>query len=328
MNPKVSVIIPLYNAEHYIEQCARSLFEQTLSNIEYLFINDCSTDRSLDILEQVVLEYSNRCADIKIISHEVNRGSAAARNTGLEYARGKYIGWVDSDDWIEPDLFEKLYTTAEKNNADIVWCNFYLTDYHSEREDKQLVEEDNYEYIHAVVNGKMQAMLWNKLVKREIYYSHHIKFIEGCNMAEDKNVFIKLLFFSQCIKHVTLPLYHYTQYSALALTRDSCSERIYEEIENAKDLVTFFAKHQFDEISLLELNLFKLAAKRRLLFSTNVEDFKRWRSIFPESNYQIFRSKNMRLRHKIIAVVSMLRCWLLLNIWIVLKTYYNTRILQ
>ena len=101
---KVSILVPIYGVERFIERCARSLFEQTYPNIEYVFVNDCTADRSVEILKELVEDYPGRKDAVKIISHEKNRGLAAARNTALENATGVFICHVDSDDWVPKAL--------------------------------------------------------------------------------------------------------------------------------------------------------------------------------------------------------------------------------
>lgn len=123
--PKVSVIIPVYGVERYIEQCARSLFEQTMQDgIEYIFVDDCSPDKSIEILENVLREYPHRRLQTRIIRHTENQGLGGARKTGMEYATGEYIIHCDSDDWVEPDMYETLYRKATEENADIVGCDY------------------------------------------------------------------------------------------------------------------------------------------------------------------------------------------------------------
>lgn len=112
--PKVSVIIPIYNVEQYLRRCLDSIINQTLTDIEIICVNDGSTDNSPQILE----EYAKADNRIKIIN-QVNSGVSEARNTGIKNASGEYIGWVDPDDYVDTDYFEKLYTAATENNADI-----------------------------------------------------------------------------------------------------------------------------------------------------------------------------------------------------------------
>ncbi len=117
---KVSVIVPVYNVEKYLEECIESLINQTLTDIEIICINDGSTDNSLKILEELQKK-DNR---IKIINQK-NSGVSSARNNGIENATGEYIGFVDSDDWIDSDYYEKLYNTAKKYNSDIAAGDMY-----------------------------------------------------------------------------------------------------------------------------------------------------------------------------------------------------------
>lgn len=113
-SPSVSVIVPIYKVEKYIERCAISLLSQTLKDIEYIFINDNSPDKSMDILSQCIQKYPSRSKQIKIITHQQNLGSAAARNDGTKIATGQYIIHCDGDDWVEKDMYEKCIRKLSK----------------------------------------------------------------------------------------------------------------------------------------------------------------------------------------------------------------------
>ena len=119
MRPKVSVIVPAYNAEKYIEQCVESLLEQTIENIEIIIIDDGSTDRTAKILN----EYAVKDNRIRLF-HQKNCGLYKTRERALEYVNGEYVGWVDADDFVAPEMFEKLYKLAEEKAADCVFCNY------------------------------------------------------------------------------------------------------------------------------------------------------------------------------------------------------------
>lgn len=136
---KVSVIIPVYNVEKYIEHCARSLMEQTLMDIEYIFVDDCTPDHSMEILQRVLTDYPERLENIRIIHHTQNSGSAAVRNTGLQIAQGEYIIHCDSDDWVEPDMYKAMYAKAKETDADIV-----VTDYYYEYANHTSIQKQNY----------------------------------------------------------------------------------------------------------------------------------------------------------------------------------------
>lgn len=112
MEYSVSVIIPVYNVGKFIERCARSLMEQTMDNVEYIFVDDASPDNSIQILQKVLADYPNRRDNVRILTHAENKGLPAARNTGLAVATGEYIFHCDSDDFVEPDMLEQLYGKA------------------------------------------------------------------------------------------------------------------------------------------------------------------------------------------------------------------------
>ncbi len=125
MNPLVSIIVPVYNASAFIERCARSILEQDYDNIECFFVNDCSTDNSVDILRTIIKDYPIRNAVTHIIDLDVNQGHAHARNVGLKRSMGKYVIQFDADDWIEKDMVSSLVNKAEAEDADIT-CSGYV----------------------------------------------------------------------------------------------------------------------------------------------------------------------------------------------------------
>ena len=135
--PKISVIVPVYGVERYMERCARSLFEQTLDDIEFIFVDDCSPDRSLDILNEVLEEYVDRQLQTQIVRLDQNGGLPNARKVGLRLATGNYIIHCDSDDWVERDMYRAMYEKAIKTNADMVVCDFMVTDGDSFNERKE-----------------------------------------------------------------------------------------------------------------------------------------------------------------------------------------------
>ena len=117
--PAVSVIIPVYGVEKYIERCARSLFEQTMEDLEYIFVDDCTPDASMDILARVMDDYPARRCQVKVLHNEVNRGLAYTRRRGVEASTGDYIIHCDSDDYVEKDIYEKLYAKATEEG--LIW---------------------------------------------------------------------------------------------------------------------------------------------------------------------------------------------------------------
>ena len=200
--PSVSIIIPVYNVEDYVEKCLKSVINQTLKEIEIIVIDDGSTDSSPVILDRIA-ETDSR---IKAV-HTTNCGVSAARNKGLEIAEGRYIGFVDSDDYIEPDMYEKMLSVAEKNKCDVVQCAFYSGDI-----DKNDIERESagvYDSHQALKNSVKIAAgtIWNKVYSAKILCG--LRFDETWSFCEDRLFNIDV--FSKCNMLVVIEdvLYHY-----------------------------------------------------------------------------------------------------------------------
>lgn len=169
--PAVSVIIPVYNMEKYLEECIRSLTGQTLPELELIFVDDGSTDACPQILEKYRAEYPGR---IRIITQK-NAGQGSARNAGLKTACGEYVGFVDADDYVDRRMYAAMYTRARSEDLDLVECDFHYIS-----EDGQ--EKKTYE----------SAAPWNKLIRRELLLQQEILFPEGY-IYEDTSFYLKLL---------------------------------------------------------------------------------------------------------------------------------------
>ena len=174
-NPKISIIVPVYNVEKYIERCVRTLFTNTIAlQCEFIFIDDCSPDDSINILKYILNRHSELANNVKILLSKSNRGSAAARNLGLYAATGKYVICVDSDDWVEPDYLEKLYLEAESTEADIVGCD-YFRDYVDHVEKcKTILDHNPKQVLIKIISGEIPAFLWIKLFKRSLFLENKI----------------------------------------------------------------------------------------------------------------------------------------------------------
>ena len=211
MNIKVSVCIPVYGVEKYIEKCARSLFEQTMrEGIEFIFVNDCTKDRSIEILEQVLAEYPHRKEQTKIIHLPENGGVAKVRRIAIENCTGEYIIHCDSDDWVELDMYEKMYHAAKENDADMVYC-----DYIKEMPvNKMKYSGGNYLSAVALQNEilgrETLGTLWNRLYRKEIAKADYSNVCpENIVFCEDmlRNMF--MLRYTKKIVHIPQALYHY-----------------------------------------------------------------------------------------------------------------------
>lgn len=208
---KVSIVVPIYKVEKYIEKCVRSLLEQTLSGIEYIFVNDATPDKSMQILDSIISEYPSRIKDCIVLNHSQNKGLPAARNTGLSIARGEYIIHFDSDDWAEKTMISNMYDIAVRNSADIVSCDFRMV-YSNRNIIYKTIDftEDRIENIRKYISSGW-TVIWNLLVKRSIYINNNIKSFEGHSYCEDFNLSIKLMLNADKIVHLNKVLYNYNK---------------------------------------------------------------------------------------------------------------------
>lgn len=228
---KVSIIVPVYNTENYIERCLNSLVNQTLEDIEIIVVNDGSTDNTGKILQK----YRDK---IKIIEQK-NSGIATTRNKGLEIATGKYIAFVDSDDWLEIDAIEKLYNKAIDNDFDCVMCNYWYIDDKKKwngvvSATKDITNiNDKKEFII-----KMFPVIWDKLYKREKI--KNFKFKDGV-WAEDVEYLYRIMSNINSIGIVEDKLYYYYQREK----SDSrlYDKRVYDYIDNFNGIIDFYKKN-------------------------------------------------------------------------------------
>lgn len=190
---KISVIVPVYKVEKFISRCAKSLMEQTMDNIEYIFVDDASPDNSIQILKKVLADYPGRRDNVRILIHAENKGLPAARNTGLAVATGEYIFHCDSDDFVEKDLLSTLYETACRENADIVWSDYYISYPNNERYLKQPSYDTPEAALKGMLHGRMKYNVWNKLAKRSLYTDNNITFPAGYAMGEDMTMMFLFL---------------------------------------------------------------------------------------------------------------------------------------
>ena len=164
----VSVLVPIYNVEKYIGKCLDTLFKQTYQNLEYIFVDDCSTDSSIDILEKTIQKFPSRKDKVKLIRHAVNKGLSSARNTALMHSTGKYIIHLDSDDYFELTMIEDMVLQANNNNADMVICDFML-----EYPNKSFIQKHNFscdknEYISLLLCRQTIVSIVSRLIRREV----------------------------------------------------------------------------------------------------------------------------------------------------------------
>lgn len=325
MNYQVSVIVPIYKVEKYIKRCAVALLEQSLKDVEFIFVDDCTPDRSFEILQQIIALYPNRYESIKIVRHKVNLGLASARNSGLKIATGMYIYHCDSDDWIEKNALELLHKKAQENMADIVWTDFYFSFSNKELLCKQNLNEDTISCIKNLMSEKMHGAIWNKLYKRQLFFDNQITFPDGRDMWEDIRTNILLFYHAKKVSYYPIAFYHYNQLNNNSIGKDISLKKLKDIIQNTDEIISF-CKKQTEELFEKEFSLLKLAAKQNLLYTYDKLNFKKWRMLYPESNKDIMKATSLPYHIRLIGFIASHQLWFLIDLWIFLKRIKNKAI--
>lgn len=323
MQYNISVIVPIYKVEQYIEKCVRSLLEQTLEGIQYIFVDDKSPDKSLSILEDVLSQYPKKKERCVILHHEQNRGLATARNTGLSIATGEYIFHCDSDDFLETDALSVLYQKAKEEDVDIVWSDWFLLSSGGERYMKEPDLSSASDALQVILSGGMKFNVWNKLVKRSLYQEHKITFPDGHNMGEDLTM---VMLFAKAEKVAYLPqaFYHYVRLNANAYTQQESPRQIADIRYNSDRIIAFLKAQSSDRVSERLINYFKLNAKYPFLISNRKESYRRWKEWYPEADKYILSNPGMGVRAKILQLAARFNLFFILSLhYRLLQRYYQ-----
>ena len=294
MRPKISVIIPVYGVEKYIERCAVSLFEQTMDDIEYLFINDCTKDNSISILKEVLERYPNRKEQTKIIDMPQNSGQAAVRKYGIELATGEYIIHCDSDDWVEVEMYKSMYDKAIEANADIVTCDYNISE--SPLNFKYIhcnIPLDKEKFINGILEGSIPGFLWNKLIKASLH--EKILFYPKDNFTEDMVITIQVAYYAKRIANINRGFYHYySNPESISLKKIDAYHTLKKgkQCYNNFNIICDFLKSQPDFANFksnITLRKYRIKLFLRNICRTKGGN-KRWRDIYPElSPFSVFK---------------------------------------
>lgn len=283
--PKVTVIVPVYNVSRYIEKCAKSLFEQTLDGLEVLFINDCTTDNSVAILEGIIERYSTdferRGSIVRIIKMSSNSGQAAVRRQGILEATGDYIINCDGDDWVDLDLYEKMYNRAIISGADVVLCDSIYEYTNSSREHKVMFGSGNgKELIRNWYKHCIGLHCWNKLVRRPIYTDNNILPWPGLDMWEDNGLMTRVFYYSDKVSSIHGSYYHYNRANIASITSGYGDKQVNQMIGVAELLTEFFESKPDSEEYRKTIMAFQFLAKINLI-TDSFSGIKEYKTIFP-----------------------------------------------
>ena len=290
MCPKVSVIVPVYNAEKYLNRCVDSIINQSFHDWELLLVDDGSTDNSAAICDEFAMNYDS----INVI-HKTNGGSVKARKIGLDNTNGDYVIFIDSDDYIAPNMLEILFHGTENGEHDLVCCNY--AEVHKTHINKIYNKSysSNTDYIINIIEGNIGAYLWNKLIKRNLFMKN-VKLNEGYDMWEDMQISIQLFFYAKSIKILkTESLYFYNCTNNASITSTKGRKKIDSMVSNLIFIENFLENNSIAPTSILENR--KIYCK--LLMIKNVIGATYWRKTFPEINFLILKKKYVPIKYKI-----------------------------
>lgn len=261
-NRTVCICVPVYGVEKYIERCARSLFEQTYKDIEYLFVDDCSPDRSIEILKSVMEDYPERKERVRIIMHDKNRGLGAARNTAVENCETEFIMHVDSDDSIEKNTVEIVMAKQAEGDYDIVSFGFNkITSYNKvERWVKPSVHSAK-ELALKTLSRRMPVCVWGALYRTSLYTDNGIRVTEGVNNSEDYCVTPRLAYYASRVCTIPDTLYNYYFANDGSYTVDFSESKSRQSLKALQINEEFFQDKDKDYIEAMELG------KSALVFS-------------------------------------------------------------
>ena len=299
MKTKVSILIPIYKAEQYIEECLQSVFEQTYDNIEYILVDDASPDHSLDIVNQIIRKYKEKSQSVKVITNRKNLGIAQTRNILINNATGEYIYFVDSDDFIKKNTIEIFVTTALKEKADIVRCNYF--NYVNETCNPIIREPcNNGEDMIANCLSAESSMnsLWILFIRRSIITDNDLKFPNNINSCEDYLMTIKLFYYASKIVDIPDLLYYYRLDNQASVTQRKSI--FHTNACNAINEVILFLKekHIYENNKEYCLRLM-FTTKQHFLINKSIRNVDKYIKTFPESN-SCYKYYHFNKRQKIL----------------------------
>lgn len=304
----ISIIIPVYKAEHVIERCVRSLMEQTLrEGIEYVFIDDCSLDKSVDVLKKCLLDYPHRLSQVTILENEHNMGPSDTRKRGVNVAKGEYLGFCDADDWVDVTMYESLIEASKGMQNDIVVSDYYC------------VRNAGNEYFKilpcASPRGALSKLddwhsfsyaMWNQILRKSLL-EEQIKHIYPTRYREDTYLMMRCYYFAHSIAFVNKPLYHYNLLGTDSLihNRNMSYDGWLEQKENIILISELLMSNKQDECLFKRaINCFKFSVK--LEYKNSFPTQKEFYYSFRESHWDgvLKEMREVSLKHKIMLLLA------------------------
>ncbi len=283
-NLKVSILVPFYKVEQYVGRCVESLFTQTYENIEYVFVNDCTPDKSMEVINEMINKYgvASKC---KMIVHDHNQGISASRNDCIDNMTGDYFLFIDSDDYIDKDMVELLVEAALKEDADISGCGYIEEFADHSVEHPQKYTNDHDEMMKAITLLTIKGVMWKLLVRSTIVTDHRdeVRFIPDRSMVDDYLFCCQIFYYAQRFSGVDRCMYHWIQYNPNNYTHTTIFA-VESQAAAIRKTEQFYLEKGVYSVVEKEMLKRKFVSKLPLLLDKNCLDVKRWRTLFPECN--------------------------------------------
>lgn len=292
--PSLSIIVPVYNVENYIEQCARSLLEQTLNDIEYIFIDDCSIDNSFTILQEIINEYPHRKSNVRLLRNSENMGVARTREKGILMSTGQYINTCDSDDWYDLEMFQSMLDIARSQNSKLVISDMQQHDANGETHILRAYEKND-DLISSLLRGKTIPFINTSIFSRDILTNPLFSFPVS-DMGDDMLLSIELAFFFDHPIYIPCHYYHY-RYNPQSITKsisfDSYIHRTTGLYNNAQQIFNFLKIVNVYEKYSQQVYFYKHIVKSSILPAIgNNKALILWRECFPEIVWEVVFDKS------------------------------------
>jgi glycosyltransferase involved in cell wall biosynthesis len=286
-NCKISVIIPVFNAEKYLHRCLDSVLAQTFTDFELILVDDCSPDGSPAICDG----YARKDPRVKVIHNVQNKGCPQSRRTGLDVSAGDYVLFADSDDWMENDMLETMCGKAINDDLDMVYCGIYRNTDAAQSEFNSPFLDDKIEMVKQIIAWQnFTPAVWNKLIKREIYQKVNFP---CANLGEDRQITLQTIYYANKIGYIKKNLCHYYKNEDSLCNSSDTSwmlQRLLDEAEIASWVIDFLYKNYSTYFNLFEPELSDYINSLKLRFARekSIRNFSVFHDLYPPSNRRIF----------------------------------------
>lgn len=292
---KVSILVPIYGVEKHIERCAHSLFRQTYSNIEYIFVNDCTLDHSIEVLEKVIKLYPERASSVKIINHKTNKGLSSARNTALDNSTGDYLMHVDSDDYLDINAIELCINSAINTGADFVRLAI-LRIYSDHQTRDTIYFEDKDDYLRQILRRQTAMTVWGILYSRTLIERSGVRSVDGVSYAEDYCTLPRILFYANKVSYVSEANYNYIMTNSGSLMSVYSKKNYLDAKKSIQVLHDFFmtkGKEKYADDFQIGAMLFRWEMLRSCVSNNDVES---WGILCSFPSYRISLVPSLKYR--------------------------------